>query len=404
MTTVVRRALAGVAAALLVACSSGGDDAEDAADAADSTTTTAAPVPEVRLNEVQVLGSHNSYHLAPDDAVLAGVAAFNPALAAELDYDHRPITEQLEDFGIRQLEIDVYPDPDGGRFANRPALQLVGLPTASGEPLLDQPGFKVLHLVDVDFRSTCVTFVACLEQIEAWSASNAEDLPVMVMIEAKTDSLAATAAAAGIDLSGLGVQFTDVLPWTRELFDDLEAEILSVFDREQLIVPDDVRGTHDTLEQAVLAGDAWPTLADARGRVLFALVDTNATRDTYVGDATALEDRLLFTSSQEGRPDAAFLRIDDAVAEGDRLTAAVRAGYLVRTRSDVPPIHAVQGDTSLRDAALASGAQYVSTDYYVEDPELGTGFVVQMPDGPGSVTGARCNPVNARADCTLDPG
>lgn len=399
MTTVSRRALAAVAAALLVACSSTGDDTE-----AESTTTTAAPAPEVRLNEIQVLGSHNSYHLAPEEAVLAGVAAFSPELAAELDYSHRPISEQLEDFGIRQFEIDVYADPDGGRFADRPALQLVGLPTASGEPLLDQPGFKVLHLVDVDFRSTCVTFVACLEQIEAWSSADPEHPPVMIMIEAKTDTLADQAATRGIDLSGLGIQFTEVLPWTSELFDDLEAEILSVFDRERLITPDDIRGDHDTLEQAVLAGDAWPALEEARGRILFALVDTGANREIYVGDATTLEGRLLFTSSEEGRPDAALLRIDDAVAEGARITAAVRAGYLVRTRSDVPGVHAVQGDTSLRDAALASGAQYVSTDYYVEDPELGTGFVVRIPAVPGAVTGARCNPVNAPPDCALDPG
>ncbi len=36
-------------------------------------------------------------------------------------------------------------------------------------------------------------------------------------------------------------------------------EITSVFDREQIITPDDIRGDAATLEEAVLAGDAWPT-------------------------------------------------------------------------------------------------------------------------------------------------
>lgn len=395
--TISRRArvlsLGLLGAALVAACSSG--------DGGDAASTTTAAVEEVRLNQLQVLGSHNSYHVRPDQAVLDGVAAIDAGLATEIDYGHRPITEQLEDFGIHQLEIDVYADPEGGRFANRPALALVGLPTASGEPLLDEPGFKVLHLVDVDFRSTCVTFVACLEEVEAWSSATPDHLPVMIMVEAKADSVPDFAASAGVDVSALPVEFTEVLPWTRELFDDLEAEILSVFDRDRLITPDDVRGDHASLEEAVLAGDAWPTLDDARGKVLFALVDTGERRDTYVGDATSLEGRLLFTSSEEGRPDAAFLRIDDAAAESARITAAVEAGYLVRTRSDVPGIHAAKGDTSLRDAALSSGAQYVSSDYYVEDAALGTGFVVRIPEDPGSVLGARCNLVNAPPACDL---
>ena len=105
--------------------------------------------------------------------------------------------------GNRQLEIDVYPDTDGGRFANRPAASIVGLPTESGEPALDEPGFKVLHLVDADFRSTCLTFVACLDEVEAWSSDNPSHLPVMIMVEAKGDSLASQAKLANVDLSGL---------------------------------------------------------------------------------------------------------------------------------------------------------------------------------------------------------
>jgi len=385
----VRRSLALLIAALLVAACGGDDGGGEAA------TTTTAAAPEVRLNEVQVLGSHNSYHLRPDPAVLDGIAAFSGEQAArELDYEHRPITEQLEEHGIRQLEIDVYADPDGGRFARRPLAAIVGLPVDSGEPVLDEPGFKVLHQVDVDFGSTCLTFVACLAEVEAWSSAKPDHVPVTIMVEAKQQSLS---EATGGAVDALGVPLTEVLAFDRATFDALEAEILSVFDRDRIVTPDDVRGDAATLEEAVLAGDAWPTLDEAAGKVLFALVDTGPTRDVYVGDAPSLEGRLLFTSSEEGRPDAAFIRIDDPIAEGDRIRAAVRAGYLVRTRTDVPGVDANAGDVARRDAALASGAHHLSTDHYVDDPQLDGTFVVQLPGGGA----ARCNPVNAPAGCDL---
>ncbi len=356
-----------------------------------------SPGPVVRMNQIQVLGSHNSYHLRPAPEVLAGIAAFTTQAAAdELDYEHRPLTEQLQDHGIRQFEIDVYADPDGGRFSNRPAAALVGLPTASGDPALDAPGFKVLHQSDVDFRSTCVTFVACLTEIHEWSQAHPSHEPIMIMIEAKQDSLS-EATGGALDLASLGIDVTEVLKFDRSTFDALEAEILSVFDRDQLITPDDIRGDAATLEDAVLAGDAWPTLDEAAGKVLFSLVDTGPTRDVYVGDSPNLAGRLLFTSSERGRPDAAFIRVDDPIAGADEIRALVADGYLVRTRTDTPGVDAPANDTTRREAAFASGAQYLSTDYYVNDPALGNDFVVDLP-GAGA---ARCDPINAPPGCDI---
>ncbi|MDZ7674512.1 MAG: phosphatidylinositol-specific phospholipase C1-like protein [Acidimicrobiales bacterium] len=389
------RLLAFACSALLVVVACSGDDST--AEGSATSTTSAAAEASVRLNQIQVLGSHNSYHLRPPPEVLDAVAALQSQQTAdELDYEHRSLTEQLVEFGVRQFELDVYADPEGGRFAQRPAAELVGLPVDSGESALDEPGFKVLHQVDVDFESNCLTLVACLSEIETWSSDNPDHTPIMIMVEAKQDSIAdATDGAVTSDV--LGVDLTEVLTFDRATFDALEAEILSVFDEDRIITPDDVRGDAATLEEAVLAGEAWPTLDDAAGKVLFSLVDTGDTAEVYVGDAPSLEDRLLFTSSEEGRPDAAFLRVDDPIEEGDRIGALVEAGYLVRTRTDVPGVDAPAGDTTRRDAAIASGAQYLSTDYYVVDDELGTSYVVELPaDGP-----LRCNPVNAPDDCEL---
>jgi hypothetical protein len=70
----------------------------------------------------------------------------------------------------------------------------------------------------------------------------------------------------------------------------------------------------------------------------------------------------------------------------------------VRTRADGDNVEPFAGDTSKRDAALASGAQFVSTDYPVIVPGVpmtGTPYVVDIPGG----TPARCNPVTAPAAC-----
>ena len=50
----------------------------------------------LRINHIQVLGTHNSYHIEP----------FGPTIRA-YDYTHEPLDVQAEDYGIRQFELDV---------------------------------------------------------------------------------------------------------------------------------------------------------------------------------------------------------------------------------------------------------------------------------------------------------
>jgi hypothetical protein len=95
-------------------------------------------------------------------------------------------------------------------------------------------------------------------------------------------------------------------------------------------------------------------------------------------------------------PEAAFRKLNDPVGDFDEIQAAVRAGFVVRTRSDADTMEARTNNTTPRDMAIASGAQWVSTDYPEPDPDFGTGFKVEIPDG----TPARCNPLIAPEGCT----
>ena len=95
----------------------------------------------------------------------------------------------------------------------------------------------------------------------------------------------------------------------------------------------------------------------------------------------------MFTNSTPGQPDAAFIKENDPTgANQARIADEVRRGYVVRTRADADTRQARTGDTTMRDAALASGAQWVSTDY----PAPG------MPRGSARATSRSCRAARRR--------
>ena len=345
--------------------------------------------PPVRMNQLQVIGTHNSYHreLSPaeraaHDAIYRGAPVYNAFLA----YSHASLPNQLGRQGARGLELDLFPDPDGGLYAH-PLLRKRLMLGPLGDPAWSRPGVKVLHTADLDYKSTCVQLVACLGLVRRWSRANPGHVPLLVMLELKgTDPLAA--AAGGVT----------VPPWDGAALDALDAEIRSVFSRGELITPDNVRRRGLTLEASVRRR-GWPSLPRSRGRVAFLMDNApGAISAAYTAGRPSLQGRVLFTNSQPGRPDAAFVKRNQPTGENTaQIRRLVRQGYLVRTRSDEPLATVTSGDTAQLRAALASGAHLVSTDF----PEVGmsarydSDFVVALPEGGP----ARCNPVNAPPRC-----
>ncbi|MEX2326178.1 MAG: phosphatidylinositol-specific phospholipase C1-like protein [Pseudomonadales bacterium] len=335
----------------------------------------------LKLNEIQIIGSHNSYKKPMDPALMAQLAADNPQTAASLEYSHRPLAEQL-DLGLRKLELDIFYDPQGGRYASPLGTRAI----ASARPfdpdgVMERPGFKVLHVQDIDFRSHCLTFRDCLGQIVTWSDANPEHLPIFITINAKDDV---------IDRPG----FVKPLEFTGLAWDALDAEIRSVVG-EKLLVPDQVRGQHESLRAAVL--DGWPTLVEVRGRILFVLDDSTAKKQAYVKDHPSLAGRVLFVDAPEDSPEASIRIVNDPLQQENYIQELVRQGFIVRTRSDANTSEARTGDKSRFDAALRSGAQIISTDYYSRDEKFGKDFLIALP---GKVV-ARCNPVLVATPCSL---
>ncbi len=338
----------------------------------------------VRLNQIQVIGTHNSYHQRADDSLMKLIAAFRPQAARDLDYGHRPLGEQFSQLGIRQIELDCYADPDGGRFARPLGPQkavAAGLPpVASHDPegRLLKPGIKVLHMPDVDFGTSVLTLKEGLQEARDWSAQHPRHVPIFILIELKDESL--------------GAGFTTALPWGEAELAELEREILEVFPRESILAPDDVRGGERTLPEA-LRKHGWPALDSARGKVLFGLDNEGRERTLYLRGHPALEGRLLFVSVPPGNPAAAWMKRNDPIGEFEEIQKLVKAGFLVRTRADEPTEQARANDRRMRDQALASGAQFISTDY--PEPNLKfSPYCVRFEGGQV----ARGNPVNGPAD------
>ncbi len=341
----------------------------------------------LKLNQIQVIGTHNSYHagIAPSEQKLWEMK--DPDVFRGLDYQHETLTRQL-DSGVRQIELDIFADSEGGRFAHPAGPRMVAEAQLPPDPPFDpegvmmKPGFKVMHVQDIDYRSVCQPFTACLKEVRAWSQAHPHHIPIFILVETKQNS------------SEGPMQLTLAEPFTPAVFNALDAEIRSVFPPEELITPDDVRGHYETLNQAVLAGN-WPTLESARGKVVF-LMDQRPVGPMYLEGHPSLRGRILFTNAVPGEPDAAFTECNEGPA--DEIGKLVRQGYLVRARADAGTNEARANDTRRRDAMMASGAQIVSTDYPASEPARWEGhYSVSLP---GNVV-ARCNPVNAPPGCGL---
>jgi hypothetical protein len=169
---------------------------------------------------------------------------------------------------------------------------------------------------------------------------------------------------------------TEPAPFDAAAFDALDGDIRAVFKSGEVITPSQVMGRHATLREAVQTSNTaktggWPTLAQARGKVIFLLDDSQAKADLYGGAAKSLDGRVMFAATGEASPMAAIIAIDDPVKDAARIVADVKAGFIVRTRADGQTLEARAGNTQRRDQAFASGAQIIQTDFLLPDKKIG---------------------------------
>ena len=115
---------------------------------------------------------------------------------------------------------------------------------------------------------------------------------------------------------------------------------------------------------------------------MFGMDNKGAIRDLYLKGHPALACRLLYVSVPPAHPAAAWMKENDAIEDSGRIQSLVKGGFLVRTRADSDTTEVRTNDTRRRDQALASGAQFVSTDYPEPNPAFST-YAVRFENGIG---------------------
>lgn len=351
-----------------------------------------SPLENLKINQIQIIASHNSYRIHTYEPLFQAILglgtlippSFNPL---ELDYTHEPLTTQLNQYGMRGLELDVYHDPLGGHFYYRGGNVLINQPRISHIPELLEPGFKILHIPDIDYMTHHYTFLDALKTIKKWSDSHPNHLPLFINVEPKEDALRD-------QLENDSLVFA--LKFSPNAADSLDNEIRAVFgqDLANVMTPDKIRGNFANLYEVVKAGKL-PTIAEARGKIFF-ILDTS--KDFYKTGHPALQGRVMFQYVAPRSPECLFAIGNSPLTQKDSIKQWVKEGFMVRSRADEGTHQAREGDYSMMNAAFESGAQIISTDYYRQDPRnliLGdttwTDFEVHFPNKEL----ARVNPISA---------
>ncbi|MCK6505044.1 Ca2+-dependent phosphoinositide-specific phospholipase C [Myxococcota bacterium] len=290
----------------------------------------------LRLDHVQALGTHNSTHVEPESP-----------LDDSHRYTHAPLSVQLGEYGVRQVELDLH--------------------------LHETEGWQVFHLPVIDAETTCLALADCLGELKGWSDDHGWHLPLLVWLEPKDD----------LD----GTQ-EDLLPLTGRLW-DLEQALLEVWPEDRVFRPDELRGDHPDLPTAI-AQDGWPLLGELRGQVLFALLDSDAYRDEYLADSPALEGRVMFADAGTATDPWSALVKDGSAEE---ITAWAQAGFVVTDNVDGADASDEENQAGL-DQGLAAGTHFLASD--LPGPVEGREYRAAIPGGQP----ARCNPVTAPPECT----
>ena len=192
-----------------------------------------------------------------------------------------------------------------------------------------------------------------------------------------------------------GAEITTTVELTG-ILQEIEDEITQFWPANLTITPDDVRGNALNLTGAVL-DEGWPLMDECRGKAMFVLLATGDMRDLYMDERPGLVGAKMFpmfTSQGQYPGEEVIFSLTDPITDGEEITRLVEEGFIVRTRADSGGVEPDNNDTTRFEAALASGAHTIATDY--PGPVDGMEYWIDIPEGNPS----RCNPVVAPIWCT----
>lgn len=275
-----------------------------------------------KLNELAVIGTHNSYQTLTYfpkralDVILDYTTSSNRYDKSNFEMD--TLTQQLE-YGVRKLELDIETVDDG------------------------EISFIVTHDPLTDNVTSCYDFGKALEEIAMWSDNNPNHLPVYLLIEPKS----------GVPNIKKMKNFS--LQYALE-FDNILRDVLG----DRLLTPAMAMGEYESLAE-MRSADSWPTLKDCADKIIVLLHPCNVT-DDYIEADSSIKTQAMFPVldlEEADKPYCSYILVNDPFEAAEYRETASEKNLIVRTRADAYPSFSDE-----RYAATDScGAQIVTTDY-----------------------------------------
>ena len=183
---------------------------------------------EPNLYHMQCVSTHNSFHKP---------LSISSLFIKQWNYEHPDILTQLED-GVCGIELDLHYSKRTKRWI-------------------------VYHIL-FDHGTTCRCLVDCLQIIKDFI--NYNSIPIVIMLQV-----------------GQEYDISKFCSWgsAQEIFDNLEKEILSVFDYDDIFFPKQMQGSYPTIQQA-LNERGWPSFNKLKGKVYFVYIGRKICHDIYL--------------------------------------------------------------------------------------------------------------------------
>lgn len=331
-----------------------------------SSLQSAAQQDSLPLNQLRILASHNSYKKKPDHKVSHFLKKFSKRLGEEndpiqIEYSHEPLKVQLDSFNVRGFELDVYADPKGKKYYKRRVNGFVGgLHKRSGIDALKDPGFKIIHIADIDYETNYYTLRQALDELVQWSNDHPGHLPLYINIEAKGNAMGDESGALRF------IGFQKAIKFDSCIYSMLNDEILGAVPREKLMSPFEFKGGSENVRERITE-KGWPSVNAMRGKLFFILEGNRS--DWYADQLESGADYPMFVYGDTSDSMTLFVKMNEPRGNEEEIRQLTK-DYIVRTRSDAGTIEARNNDASRKNAAIDSGAQIISTDYYKPDLNL----------------------------------
>ncbi len=277
----------------------------------------------VKINEISVIGTHNSYQTlaTPQKRFLEKVrnVLSGGEKGRKRDFEMETYTEQLEK-GIRNLEIDVITVDDGRDVS-----------------------FVVEHNPVTDNASSAYDFAKGLEEIVLWSDNNPGHLPVYLLIEPKSD------------VPAISNKKNFTAEYARRI-DIILSDILG----ERMMTPAQVLGDYGSFKE-MREADGWPELKKASGKFIVLLHPCDVTQEYIDGEEKTERAMFPVLRTEDADKDYAAFIIDNEPESAVRNNPVIIAekNLMVRTRADSYP----NFSDERYNYANSCGSHIITTDY-----------------------------------------